>query len=76
MLRQGAGAVIVPEDESAFAAAVADLLRDEPRRRKLGAAGQRHAKQWTARAMAERLLAFYRGVIDARRPARPAARVA
>jgi glycosyltransferase involved in cell wall biosynthesis len=76
MLRQGAGAVIVPEDESAFAAAVADLLRDEPRRRKLGAAGQRHAKQWTARPMAERLLAFYRGVIDTRRPARPAARVA
>lgn len=76
MLREGAGAVIVPEDESAFAAAVANLLQDEPRRRKLGAAGQRHAKQWTARAMAERLLAFYREVMDARRPAGPAARVA
>ena len=75
LLRDGKGAVIVPEDEAAFTMAVADLLRDEPRRRKLGQAGQRYAGQWTARATTERLLDFYREVVNARRPARPAARV-
>jgi glycosyltransferase involved in cell wall biosynthesis len=74
LLRDGKGAVIVPEDEAAFTTAVADLLRDEPRRRKLGQAGQRYAGQWTARATTERLLDFYREVVNARRPARPAAR--
>ena len=76
LLREGKGAVIVPEDEAAFTTAVADLLRDEPRRRKLGQAGQHYAGQWTARATTERLLDFYREVVNARRPARPAARVA
>jgi 1,2-diacylglycerol 3-alpha-glucosyltransferase len=65
VLRQGEGAVIVPEDEVAFAEAVAALLRDEPRRRKLGRAGERYAEQWTARAMAERLVAFYSQILAA-----------
>ena len=75
VLREGEGAVIVPEDEARFTMAVADLLRDEPRRRKLAAAGRRYAEQWTARATTERLLDFYREVVNARRAARPAARV-
>lgn len=76
VLREGAGAVIVEEDEAAFTMAVADLLRDEPRRRKLGAAGQRYAEQWTARAMTERLLDFYRKVVAVPRCGRPAPQVA
>jgi glycosyltransferase involved in cell wall biosynthesis len=75
VLREGEGAVIVPEDEARFTMAVADLLRDEPRRLKLAAAGRRYAEQWTARATTERLLDFYREVVNARRAARPAARV-
>ena len=39
------------------------------------AAGRRYAEQWTARATTERLLDFYREVVNARRAARPAARV-
>jgi glycosyltransferase involved in cell wall biosynthesis len=76
VLRKGEGAVIVPEDEGAFARAVADLLVNGARRRRLGAAGQRYVEQWTARAMAERLLAFYDVVLAAPRCARPATRVA
>jgi glycosyltransferase involved in cell wall biosynthesis len=76
VLRDGEGAVIVPEDEAAFASAVAGLLRDEPRRRTLAAAGRRYAEHWTARAMAVRLLEFYRQVIAAPRLVRPAPRVA
>lgn len=76
VLKHGDGAVIVPEDESAFAEAILDLIRDESLRRRLGAAGQRYAEQWTACATAERLLAFYREVVAAPRCARPAPRVA
>ena len=76
VLRQGKGAVIVPEDEAAFTEAVAQLLRDEPRRRNLGRAGQRYAEQWTARAMAERLLAFYERILEVPSRARPAPRAA
>jgi glycosyltransferase involved in cell wall biosynthesis len=67
VLREGQGALIVPEEEDAFAQAVVDLLRDEPQRRRLGAAGRRYAGQWTARAMTERLLAFYQEVVAAGR---------
>jgi glycosyltransferase involved in cell wall biosynthesis len=71
VLREGEGALVVPEDEDAFARVVADLLVDEQRRRKLGAAGRRYAGQWTARAMTERLLDFYREVVAAPRRFRP-----
>jgi glycosyltransferase involved in cell wall biosynthesis len=76
VLREGEGARIVPEEEDVFAQAVVDLLRDEPQRRTLGAAGRRYAGQWTARAMTERLLAFYEEVVAAGRCGRPAPRVA
>lgn len=76
VLRQGEGAVIVPEDEAAFADAVAALLRDEPRRRKLGRAGEHYARHWTARAMAERLLALYQRVLASHGRKAPASRAA
>lgn len=66
VLRQGEGAVIVPEDEDEFAAAVAVLLKDKARRQDLGRAGERYARQWSARAMAERLATFYARVASAR----------
>jgi hypothetical protein len=53
---------------------VADLLQDEPRRRKLSVAGQSYAEQWTARAMAERMLAFYDVVLAASTLTKPAPR--
>jgi glycosyltransferase involved in cell wall biosynthesis len=74
ILREGEGAVIAPEDEAVFARAVADLLQDEPRRRKLSVAGQSYAEQWTARAMAERMLAFYDVVLAASTLTKPAPR--
>jgi glycosyltransferase involved in cell wall biosynthesis len=56
------GAYVVPEDEQAFAAAVAQALNlaaDSPRRTQLRA----HAESWASLAMARRLVNFYEQVI-------------
>jgi 1,2-diacylglycerol 3-alpha-glucosyltransferase len=60
------GAVVVPEDETAFAAAVAAVLTDPARRAGLGERARHDARRWSSRAMAERLLSFYSGVLARR----------
>jgi 1,2-diacylglycerol 3-alpha-glucosyltransferase len=61
ILTPGCGATVVPEQEEAFAAAVADTLqlpRDAPCRAQVRA----HAETWASQAMARKLLMFYERV--------------
>ncbi len=69
VLRNGAGALVVPEEQGAFAAAVVRLLRDAALRTKLGARGRTYAQTWSSAVMARRLAALYRDVCT---PAREA----
>jgi 1,2-diacylglycerol 3-alpha-glucosyltransferase len=66
VLAGATGAVVVPEDETAFAAAVATVLTDPVRRAELGERARQDARRWSSRAMAERLVAFYGGVLERR----------
>jgi glycosyltransferase involved in cell wall biosynthesis len=66
VLADAGGAVVVPEDESAFADAVASLLADPERRARLAARALQDARAWSSRSMAERLLSVYAGVIARR----------
>jgi len=59
------GAVVVPEEIEAFAAAVASVLRHPARRATLSALAREEAQRWSARQLAERLLRFYVKVIEA-----------
>lgn len=45
-LESGGASLIVERTPEAFAAAIAELLRDEPRRRRLGAEGRRWVLEW------------------------------
>lgn len=61
VLTPGCGARVVPEEETAFAAAVIETLAmsaGDPRRAQLLA----HAQSWASQAMARRLLSFYEKV--------------
>ena len=61
------GAVVVPEDEQFFAAAVADILLDPARRAVLSPLAAEDARAWASAAMAARLVALYEQVIDEHR---------
>jgi glycosyltransferase involved in cell wall biosynthesis len=67
VLREGQGASIVAEDESAFAARVTQLLADAPARARLASRARPYAETWSATAMARRLVHWYAEVIDRRR---------
>jgi glycosyltransferase involved in cell wall biosynthesis len=67
VLREGAGARIAPRDATGFAAIVVRLLHDAAERTTLAAAAPAYAAQWGARATAERMAAFYGGVVEAAR---------
>jgi glycosyltransferase involved in cell wall biosynthesis len=61
ILTPASGAIVSPEDERLFAAAIAEALamkKDDPRRAQLRA----HAETWASQAMARRMLAFYEKV--------------
>ncbi len=61
ILTPGCGAFVVPEDEAAFAQAVAEALalsKDDAKRGQLRA----HAESWASQAMARRLIGFYEKV--------------
>ena len=58
------GSVVVPEDEKAFAAAVAGVLSDRARREELGRRALADAQNWSSRALAARLVALYERVCE------------
>jgi 1,2-diacylglycerol 3-alpha-glucosyltransferase len=64
VLGAAGGAVVVPEETGAFAAAVAGVLRDPQRREELSRRAREDAARWASKAMAERLLRVYEGVIE------------
>jgi glycosyltransferase involved in cell wall biosynthesis len=72
VLRDAAGAVVAPDDEAGFAAAVLRVLGDPAARARLGRAGPADAARWSARALAERLAGMYAEVAAGHRPARSA----
>ncbi len=59
------GAVAPPEDDAAFAEAVAGLLADPARRKRLGEEAVAFAAGWDASRMAGRLAELYRGLLAA-----------
>ncbi|HYX73939.1 MAG TPA: glycosyltransferase [Steroidobacteraceae bacterium] len=61
-LLPGSGALIVPEQPAAFAAAVVRVLGDARLRAQMAERGRAHARRWSAAAMAQRLADIYREV--------------
>jgi glycosyltransferase involved in cell wall biosynthesis len=55
----GSGALIVPEERAAFAAAVVRVLGDAPLRAEMAARERAHAHTWSSAAMARRLADIY-----------------
>jgi glycosyltransferase involved in cell wall biosynthesis len=70
VLRDAAGAVVAPDDEAGFAAAVLGVLGDPAARLRLARAGPMDAARWSARALAERLAGVYAEVGARHRAAR------
>jgi len=64
VLKDAKGAVVVLEDERVFAEACVALLNDPVRRRELSAQGPLDARQFSADAMADRLIDFYGQCIE------------
>jgi glycosyltransferase involved in cell wall biosynthesis len=61
----GGGVLVPPDDPAAMADALADLLRDEPRRAELSRAGRAAVlDRFTDTRMAENMLAVYRSAIE------------
>jgi glycosyltransferase involved in cell wall biosynthesis len=56
----GSGALIVPEERAAFAAAVVRVLRDPGLHAEMAERGRAHARSWSSAAMARRLADIYR----------------
>jgi len=69
----GSGALIVPEESAAFAAAVVRVLGDARLRAEMGERGRAHARTWSSAAMAQRLADIYRQVCATPRGVRAAA---
>jgi len=66
----GSGALIVPEERAAFAAAVVRVLGDAQLRAEMAARGRAHARTWSSAAMARRLADIYRELRAAPRAVR------
>jgi len=60
----GRGALVAADREEDFAAKVVGLLRDRGLRARLSAEGREYARTWSAAALALRMEAFYRSVLD------------
>ena len=58
------GALVAADDERDFAAKAARLLRDPQLRARLSIEGREYARTWSATALAQRMEAFYRSVLD------------
>jgi glycosyltransferase involved in cell wall biosynthesis len=59
ILVPGSGALVVPEEAGAFAAAVVRVLQDPGLREGLAARGRAYARSWSSALMAQRLAALY-----------------
>jgi glycosyltransferase involved in cell wall biosynthesis len=59
ILTPGSGALVVPEEEGAFAAAVVRVLGDHGLRAGLAARGRAYARTWSSATMAQRLAELY-----------------
>ena len=73
ILVPGSGALVVPEERAAFAAAVVRVLTDPGLREGMAARGRAYARTWSSAAMARRLAEIYRELHAAPRTARAAA---
>lgn len=70
------GAVVVDQDLDSYADAVVSVLVDKERRRTLSAQARNSVvNRWSSRAMAEKLLAAYRDVVERRAATAPPAHV-
>ncbi|MEW6648091.1 MAG: glycosyltransferase [Pseudomonadota bacterium] len=65
VVHAGEGAIIAPEDEAGFAAAVTGLLRNPARRQALGETARVYAAGWAAPLLAQRLAEQYAAVVAA-----------
>ena len=65
ILVPGSGALVVPEDESAFAAAVLRVLADPALRAQLAERGRSYARSWSSATMARRLSDIYQNLAHA-----------
>jgi phosphatidyl-myo-inositol alpha-mannosyltransferase len=63
----GEGILVEPKNEGELGAALTRLLADKAKRRKMGLAGQRKARQYRWDRIAERVLAYYDEVLAIRR---------
>ncbi|HEX4648919.1 MAG TPA: glycosyltransferase [Steroidobacteraceae bacterium] len=68
ILVPASGALVVPEELDAFAAAVVRVLGDPALRQELGARGRAYAREWSSAAMARRLADLYGELRQAPRP--------
>jgi glycosyltransferase involved in cell wall biosynthesis len=75
ILVPGSGALIVPEERAAFAAAVARVLLDVGLREGLAARGRAYARTWSSATMARRLAELYGELRSTPRPVSARARV-
>ena len=66
VLADGRGSLVADDDERDFAAKVVRLLRDPALREQLSREGCRYAAEWSSPILADRMLAFYRTVLDRR----------
>jgi glycosyltransferase involved in cell wall biosynthesis len=73
ILVPGSGALVVPEERAAFAAAVVRVLSDPGLREGMAARGRAYARTWSSAAMARRLAEIYRELRAAPRAERAAA---
>jgi len=65
ILVPGSGALVVPEEQDAFAAAVVRVLGDRQLREELSQRGRAYARSWSSAAMAGRLTELYGTLISA-----------
>src|SRR2546421_1619862 len=73
ILASGCGALIVPEQQQQFAAAVVRVLSDARLRAALAVRGRAYARNWSSAAMARRLAELYAELRAARAPVTPQA---
>jgi glycosyltransferase involved in cell wall biosynthesis len=66
VLAGGGGALIAEDDETDFADKTVRLLADPALRARLAVEAVEHARSWSAPVLAERMLQFYRKVIERR----------